>query len=143
MKLQVGRFKSKNKVTIGELWINDKFFCWTLEDEIRPVLAKIWGETAIPQGNYSVVLSYSNKFQEYMPEIINVPSFKGVRIHAGNTINDTHGCLLVGEKVSPDGLSLIDSRKAFKRLMTVLQTIEKEEKITIKYINTNKDYKNA
>lgn len=139
MELKVGRFKSNHGVTIGELWINNKFFCYTLEDEIRPVLAKIWGKTAIPQGKYTVILSFSNRFQKYLPEILNVPGFKGVRIHSGNSHLDTHGCLLVGQ--STNGYNLFDSKDAMDRLMVELKLIENKEKITIEYINLNKEYK--
>lgn len=139
MKLKVERFKSKNKVTIGKLFLNDKFFCYTLEDEIRPLMSKVFGETAINQGLYTLIMSFSNRFQEYMPEVLNVPNFKGIRIHAGNTIADTHGCLLVGEKT--DGKTISNSKVIYNKLLAEIRTFEKLEKITIEYINTNLDYK--
>lgn len=141
MKLKVGRFKSKNGVTIGELWMDGKFFCYTLEDTIRPIMAKIYGNTAIPQGTYTLIVSYSNRFQKYMPEVLNVSGFKGVRIHTGNTIADTLGCLIVGERT--DGKVLFDSKLAYDRLLAEIKTVEQKEKITIEYINLNKDYSNA
>lgn len=138
MELKVGRFKSKNGVTIGELWMNGKFFCYTLEDEIRPVLSKIYGKTAIPTGKYNVVLSFSNRFKTYMPEVLNVKGFAGIRIHTGNTDADTLGCLLVGYKT--DGIKIWESKDCYNELFFKIKEVEQKEKITIEYINTNKDY---
>lgn len=70
---------------------------YTLEDEVRPPSIKVKNETAIPDGTYEVVLSMSNRFKREMPEIRNVPGFQGIRIHGGNTHQNTSGCLLVAE----------------------------------------------
>lgn len=84
-----------DRSTIGDLFINDEFFCFTLEDEIRPGGQKVYGKTAIPAGTYEVVLTVSNRFKRLMPLLVNVPNFEGVRIHGGNTAEHTHGCPLV------------------------------------------------
>lgn len=139
MELKVGRFNSKNGVTIGELWMNGKFFSYTLEDEIRPVLSKVWGKTAIPAGKYNVVLSFSNRFKTYMPEVLNVKGFQGIRIHTGNTDEHTHGCLLVGYKT--DGTKIWESKDCYQELFFKIKEVEQKEKITIEYVNLNKDFK--
>ena len=80
---------------IGDLFINGEFFCYTLEDEKRADGVKVYGETAIPTGTYNVLLTKSNRFKRLMPLIVEVPMFRGIRIHGGNTSKDTLGCILV------------------------------------------------
>ena len=96
MKLTLKRNFKGADYTIGKLYIDGHYFCDTLEDTIRPANKKIAGKTAIPAGNYKVVKSYSPRFKKILPEILNVPNFTGVRIHAGNTAKDTDGCVLLG-----------------------------------------------
>jgi hypothetical protein len=132
MEIKVTRKIFTNKSTIGELYINGKFFCFTLEDVDRYLEGgreKIYGETAIPRGKYNVVLSYSNRFKKYLPEIQNVPQFEGIRMHTGNKPEDTEGCILVGKVKTKDFVG--NSVKAFSAFMAELKKVEKKEKITI------------
>lgn len=96
MEIEVIRKYPKETYTIGILKINGRYFCDTLEDPIRPTGVKVYGETAIPAGSYTVIINYSPKFKRDLPMILDVPGFTGVRIHAGNTAKDTEGCILVG-----------------------------------------------
>jgi hypothetical protein len=96
MKLTLKRTAKKPTYTIGKLYIDGTYFCDTLEDTVRPAGVKIPGQTAIPAGEYKVVLTVSNRFKRLLPEILNVPDFIGIRIHRGNTYKDTEGCILVG-----------------------------------------------
>lgn len=103
MNLYVLRYPNA-KGTPGDLIINRKVYCHTLEGIIPPDGIKTPQMTAIPAGKYPVVLSMSERFGKVLPEIQNVPNFTGVRIHGGNTISDTEGCILcayniVGEDV--------------------------------------------
>ena len=133
MEIKVQRFK-KEKYTHGVLTIEGNAFeCYTLEDKVREgdiFKVKVQNETAIPSGRYEVILNMSNRFKKYMPLLLNVPNFSGVRIHSGNTKDHTEGCILVGFENGNDGF-LGDSRNAFNELMKVLRKVEKKEKIYI------------
>lgn len=96
MKLTLKRNFKGPDYTIGKLYIDGHYFCDTLEDTVRSTGKKIAGKTAIPAGDYKVVKSYSPRFKKILPEILDVPGFAGVRIHAGNTAKDTDGCVLLG-----------------------------------------------
>lgn len=96
MLVKVVRTFKGSEYTIGKLYIDDNYFCDTLEDTVRPKGEKIYGKTAIPAGKYKVKKTYSPRFKKQLPEILNVPNFAGVRIHAGNTAKDTEGCILLG-----------------------------------------------
>ena len=105
MELFVERKPSVNGDTVGDLYIDGVRFCFTLEDQIReqpgvPVAQwKVAGATAIPQGHYHVLWTYSNRFKHNTLQVMDVPGFSGIRIHSGNTGADTEGCLLVGYKL--------------------------------------------
>jgi len=117
MKIEVKRLHRTENSTIGELTIDGKFECYTLEDKERDV--KIKGETAISKGTYKVIINQSNRFKKLLPLLINVPNFEGVRIHPGNSNHDTEGCILVGMNRSVDYIT--KSRKAFDSLFKKMQ----------------------
>lgn len=119
--------------TIGELFVDGVFECFSLEDIIRPVGEKVYGSTAIPSGSYKVVVDWSDHFKRNMPHILDVPGFEGVRIHSGNTPADTEGCILVGQTRYLDNASIGGSRLAYEHLFRKLQD-EKEIMLTIKEI---------
>lgn len=86
--------------TVGELIVNHSIFCHTLEDVVRPKgSAKVPGKTAIPSGRYTLLVNESNRFKRQMPLIQNVPGFEGIRMHGGNTAEDTEGCILVAKTI--------------------------------------------
>lgn len=117
LELRLDRHLSNDVCTIGNLFADDDWQCFTLEDVVRPDgSAKVFGRTAIPPGRYRVVVSYSPHFARYLPELLNVPNFGGIRIHAGNTDADTEGCILVGNKVGIGSKSILNSRAAFTPL---------------------------
>lgn len=131
--IKVIRFDFKGKEsTIGELWFNNTLFGYTLEDIDRGLVSnmdlgtinkiKVDGKTAIPTGAYKIILNMSNRFKKRMPLLIDVPGFKGVRIHSGNFAKDTEGCILVG---SSHGIDLIkNSRATWAKLMVELEKCE-------------------
>ena len=118
MKLELKRLHRTNNSTIGELYVNGVFECYTLEDKEREV--KIKNETAIPKGVYIVGITLSNRFKRMLPILMNVPNFEGVRIHSGNSNHDTEGCILVGTTRSVDFIG--NSRKAFDKLFAKMKT---------------------
>lgn len=130
MELKIIRIKSNTNFTEGKLYINGFYFCDTLEDKDRGLYqymslaeikaVKVYGETCIPYGRYKVILSMSKRFGKVMPELLSVKGFVGTRIHSGNTIYDTEGCILVGTKLSEGAIT--NSRKTFNSLMSILKT---------------------
>lgn len=129
MKLTLNRTAKRPEYTIGHLYINDVLFCDTCEDAVRPDGVKIPGQTAIPAGTYEIVISYSNRFRKMLPLLLNVPMFEGVRIHSGNTADDSEGCILVGSNTKRGMVT--NSRATMAKLMEILETAIKKEKITI------------
>lgn len=127
MELFLKRLHKTDESTIGELKINNIFFCYTLEDVERDV--KIAGQTAIPKGRYEIAITFSNRFKKFMPLLLNVPKFSGIRIHVGNTAKDTLGCILVGKNRSENQIS--NSRLAYESLFDRLKNASKKEKIFI------------
>lgn len=125
MELQVKRMEFSEESTIGELWVNGVFECYTLEDKVRPV--KIAGKTAIPPGRYEVIINFSQRFQKQLPLLLNVPNYEGVRIHSGNTAANTEGCILVGETKTENFVG--ESRWAFNRFFEKLKAASETEKI--------------
>lgn len=133
MLLQVKRKYFKENYTIGDLYIDDVWFSNTLEDKVRniPEEEKIHGQTAIPAGRYKVILSYSPKFKRVMPEILNVPYFEGIRIHAGNTAADSAGCLLIGRNTERGKLT--QSKLYYDKLFSILSDEKLTEEIFINF----------
>ena len=129
MLIEVKRLYKKADYTIGKMYIDGEYFCDTLEDTDRGLKQeyslselkelKEYGKTAIPTGEYKVAITYSNRFDKMLPLIHDVPAFSGVRIHSGNTHNDTDGCILVGKNRAKG--KVLDSRKTMAELMKILE----------------------
>lgn len=128
MKLKLERHTKKPEYTIGKLYIDDQYFCDTLEDRVRLTSGmslsemrrlKVYGKTAIPDGTYKVVIDKSVKYGKRMPRLLNVPCFEGIRIHSGNVAEDTDGCILVG--TNSEAGKVLASRETFNKLMNILE----------------------
>lgn len=107
LKLVRNPATSTDKFTKGEMLANGVHLGYVCEDADRFLEKggiKVPGETAIPRGKYRVIISFSQRFQRNMPEVLGVPDFSGIRIHGGNTAMDTHGCPLLGLSLTPDGV---------------------------------------
>ena len=118
----IGRLEDENGVKI----------CDTLEPKYRDYKGgelKVPRKSAVPEGTYPVVITKSKKFGKYLPLLVGVPGFEGVRIHSGNTVNDTEGCILVGQNLIKGKVLL--SRLTLEKLMRLIEN-EKRIFLTIK-----------
>lgn len=138
MKLTLKRIALRPTYTIGKLYIDDAYFCDTLEDTVRDTNKsgkfdngeqKIKGKTAIPYGTYEIKWTYSPRFKKYTPQLMNVPSFEGIRVHAGNTSADTEGCLILGENKQVG--KVLNSRATINKFYPIIKESCSNGKVTI------------
>lgn len=151
MKLLLKRIAKKEKYTIGKLYIDNVYFCDTLEDTDRNLNSsmttteiskiKIANKTAIPTGTYDVTLNViSPKYSKYtfyyqnankgrVPRLLNVKGFDGILIHCGNDEDDTSGCILLGENKVVG--KVLNSQATFKKFYPKLQAAKDKITITI------------
>lgn len=142
MKLTLVRQASVGGATLGRLYIDGVYACATLEDEVREVAGKpvvdwkIKNVTAIPSGVYRVVLENSARFGPDTPTLLDVPGFQYIRMHAGNTSEDTEGCILLGLRASATTLVGGTSRPAVQLVKNEIRgAIARGEKVTIDISN--------
>ena len=145
MDLILQRIAKRKGYTIGRLSIvepvvdeysagtKETYFCDTLEPTWRDYehgAYKIKGKSAIPEGRYAVVISYSPKFKAWLPILLGVPMFEGIRIHAGNSAKDTQGCILVGRNQRVG--EVLESRKWLYELkMKIVEAKDRGEAVWI------------
>ena len=138
MELKLVRKYFGETYIIGDLYIDGVFFANTLEDKNRDIdkngvfnngEKKVYGKTCIPFGTYKVILSMSNKFKKILPLLLNVPQFDGIRIHSGNTDEDSSGCILVGINDIKGRIS-----KSTITLNSLMTKLSKADNITIEII---------
>ena len=138
MKLTLKRIALRPTYTIGKLYIDDVYFCETIEDTVRDINKngkfdnrekKIHSKTAIPYGTYEIKWTYSPRFKKYTPQLMNVPSFEGIRVHAGNTSADTEGCLILGENKQVG--KVLNSRATINKFYPIIKEACSNGKVTI------------
>ena len=131
-KLTLKRIAKKADYTIGRLEDEmGKRICDTLEPTWRNYKGgelKVPRKSAVPEGTYPVVVTKSWKFGKYLPLLVGVPGFEGIRIHSGNTSKDTEGCILVGQNLEKG--KVLMSRITLERLMKLIEN-EKRVFLTI------------
>jgi hypothetical protein len=129
MEIEVKIFKKAKGYRAGKMYINGMYLCFTIEDEDRGLTKtmpleeiktkKQYGITGIPLGKYQVAMTFSNRFQVYMPQIMDVPGWEGVRIHTANKATELD---------SSDGF-MGNSKTAYTELIKQIKAVEKKEKI--------------
>lgn len=148
MQITVERFHADDDATLSIIRIDGVFSCFGLEDEYRE--HKVAAETRIPAGAYAVGLRdtggfharYRRRFPNFhrgMLEILDVPDFKWVLIHVGNTEKDTAGCLLVGAGAwAGDDLTVQASAVAYKKLYAAVIDAAAAGDLRIQFIDREK-----
>ena len=148
MELLLKRIAKRDKYTIGDLYIDGKWFCNTLEDtdrgltqdmsleEIKKI--KVYGKTAIPTGTYKVNMNiispkfktrvWAKPYNGMIPRLENVPGYEGILFHPGNSAEDSTGCILLGYNTVKGKVT--QSQNTFHKLMAIL-TKGKDITITI------------
>lgn len=138
MEITLKRIALRDTYTIGRLYINSRYFCDTCEDVVRDLNkdgdlndageGKVYAKTAIPYGRYEITMKVkSPKFSQksaynwcggYLPRLLNVKHFDGILIHAGNSADDSAGCIIVGKNKVVG--RVLESMDTLKKLYDVL-----------------------
>lgn len=150
MNITLKRIALRDTYTIGRLSINGEYLCDTVEDRTRDLNkdgdlndvgeGKVYAKTAIPYGKYEITLKVqSPKYSKrasykwcdgFLPRLLNVPHFDGILIHAGNSADDSAGCIIVGQNKIKG--KVINSMDTLKRLYRILKDAsDKRERIWI------------
>jgi hypothetical protein len=137
VNLTLKRENFTEKTTTGGIYLDTFKLCDTLEDKDRKLetagaAAKVQKRTAIPRGRYELQITWSNRFKKYMIQVMEVPYFEGVRLHAGNTHEDTEGCPLLGDLV--DDYTLVNSRMRTNEVFDMVEKALKTEKVWLEVI---------
>lgn len=140
MKIRVDRAWKRPEYVISRFIIDGMRVCECLEDADRGLRQdmsettirrdKIYGRTAIPTGRYRIDMeTYSPKFgcrsfykevcNGMVPRLVDVPGYEGVLVHAGNTCEDTQGCLLTGENKVKG--KVVNSQATFRRVYKMMK----------------------
>ena len=148
MELRLERLYLKKTYTVGKLYIDNKYFCDTIEDRVRdmnqdgdlldPGEEKISGKTAIPYGVYDIILSVSQRFKRVLPLLLNVRHFEGIRIHKGITAVDSAGCIIVGKNKIRGGV-LNSKEYEMKLVQLMVDALYSDKLIRIKIICITKE----
>jgi len=138
MLVKIERIAEDNLSTLGRLYVNGLGLCYTLEDAWHK--SKIAGKTRIPAGTYKLGLrkvgGFNNRYQvdsrfkaihKGMIEVLDVPNYKYILFHCGNTNKDTAGCILMGSSYTVRNLNTANeeyivsrSAVAYKKVYPVI-----------------------
>ena len=140
MEIKLIRKYYQVKYTIGRLYVNNRFFSDCLEPPSLHLtersalgtilIAKYKGYRAIPTGRYRILITRSRRFGRWLPLLLNVKGFEGIRIHAGNKPEDTRGCILLGFN-RRKGYVLDSTRCVLTLVKMMTEAIAKGEKVFV------------
>ena len=126
MLIKLLRSAPEGKALFGQLYVDGEYFCDTLENT----------DYAIPTGFYRLRVTMSPRFKIFLPILDGVIGRSGIRIHAGNTIDHTEGCILVGEREPTPNPFLKEGEKE-QRLLSSLKTLHRLCDVLLNYQNQN------
>ena len=140
MEIKLIRKYYQAKYTIGRLYVNNRFFSDSLEPPSLHLtersalgtilIAKYKGYRAIPTGRYRILITRSRRFGRWLPLLMNVKGFEGIRIHPGNKPEDTRGCILLGFN-RRKGYVLDSTRCVLTLVKMMTEAIAKGEKVFV------------
>lgn len=140
MEIKLIRKYYQAKYTIGRLYVNNRFFSDCLEPPSLHLtersalgtilIAKYKGYRAIPTGRYRILITRSRRFGRWLPLLMNMKGFEGIRIHAGNKPEDTRGCILLGFN-RRKGYVLDSTRCVLTLVKMMTEAIAKGEKVFV------------
>ena len=140
MEIKLIRKYYQAKYTVGRLYVNNRFFSDCLEPPSLHLtersalgtilIAKYKGYRAIPTGRYRILITRSRRFGRWLPLLLNVKGFEGIRIHAGNKPEDTQGCILLGFN-RRKGYVLDSTRCVLTLVKMITEAIAKGEKVFV------------
>ena len=136
MKILQKRIKYYPDTTISKIYVNGKFFCYGLEDTVRPAGIKVAKFTAIPENleGYKVSKHRSHSFNRLVVILhtekdgitlkYNGVTFTYVYAHGGNKASDTDGCVLVAFNRSGNKIYNTAERTLALKIFTALDNGE-------------------
>lgn len=149
VEIQVKRKWRGVNTTVSVIYVDGNYQDFILEDIDRDLTSemtvmeileiKVKGKTAIPAGRYLVTINYSNRFKRKMPLLSNVKGFAGIRIHPGNTHENTDGCLLPGttKSLTVGDYQVGSSRLAYTKLVGQIQSaLSRTEEVWIEIVQS-------
>lgn len=126
VRLTLLRYESGQDGTFGVLLCGREWICHTLEPSARTGGYR----QAVRAGVYPLTFEYSPKFRRQLPTIL-APGRVGLRVHAGNKVSETSGCVLVGE--SRSGPLLLRSKVTLDRVVEIIKERDINELSVIDY----------
>lgn len=113
--IELIRLEESEQGTIGILKLNKRVFCFTLEPPDRGNIKHI---SSIPAKQYRCSIYKSHRHGKTY-KVEDVPGRTGIIFHAGNIVDNTGGCILLGSSVGKlkNNRAVLNSGKTFDNFM--------------------------